>query len=922
MNSSQLIWSDEFGRGQNIFVLFLCRFTIEEIPGSCPFNIFADSLYRLRVNGQVIGFGPARFLPSHPQYDSYNLAPWLRAGSNTVLVEVNSRGAACFQAVISRGAFIASGKAGSIDFSTPGQWLVCPTKAWRGAAEPFSFAQGPVEMLQLSDLPFGYPGFEDRFDSAAWRRPVLVAEPEHWGPLTPRTIPMPSLDPLVPQKVLVAAPVKNGYLRTGFNPGNQEVRVRQPFFLHVFSPVEQVVDLGVFWGPLFLNGVELVHKECTLRGNRQNARAHLRAGWNFIYGRPELLRANWTWLMELPDSVGLKVRALPLHDCKNAFGLGQLSPSKEIKSPPASLADLSDYPADWRLVGWDLNGCSPARELAWDLIDQGWIRHFEQGVELPSKGEACTIVFDLGREYLGHLAIDFETENGGTLDVGYDERTNADGALAYFQCNPFVNSADRFVFEKGRQEVIAFHERGGRYLQLSFRRRPGRVIIHHLHVIQTSADLALSGDVYTNEASFNWIWQTGVKTIQACTADGWVDCPWRERGMYLGDVLVMSRAARKFTGDWRLEPWAIRLWAQGQFENGQLPDVVPSAHEIPFGDYSLIWIEILRNYWAATGDLALVAEVWPTLQRILGSSVWQADATGLWKVHEGCGVFVDWGATDEEKSGTNGALNAFRIRALDCAEELSGALGWRAEQERFTAEAAAVRKAFQRHFWDPRSGRFAASLTEGQLSPGPSYHVNALTLAYDLADESQVAGALAYLKAGLAQNTKLGPGRLELYFFHFVLEGLYRVNESGLAEKVMQEHYGFMQKRGAWTFWETLKSGLTNHDSLCHGWSAAPVTFFSERILGVRELIAGNPSQILVAPEADSLRFASGSVPHPRGRIRVAWRIDGQDLLLSVQTPADVIPHIQPAGRLAGLRLKLIDEAEIADNIPLELSLP
>ena len=98
--------------GAATFSPYSCRrFRLDAVPADLPFHLFADSLYRLRVNGKIIGFGPARFLPPFPEYDSYDLAPFLQLGDNTVLVEVNSRGAPCFQAVVSRGGFIAAGAA-------------------------------------------------------------------------------------------------------------------------------------------------------------------------------------------------------------------------------------------------------------------------------------------------------------------------------------------------------------------------------------------------------------------------------------------------------------------------------------------------------------------------------------------------------------------------------------------------------------------------------------------------------------------------------------------------------------------------------------------------------------------------------------------------------------------------------------------
>ena len=911
MKNSAMVWCDAAGGGRNVFALFLRRFALASLPATLPFHLFADSLYRLRVNGRIIGFGPARFLPAYPEYDPYDLAPFLRTGENTVLVEINSRGAPCFQAVVSRGGFIAAGDAALADGSTPdlgtpGEWRVARADAWDAASEPFSFAQGPIENLDARLLPAGYPAFPaHETQESAWHAPTLVAQPEHWGSPSPRAIAMPSLATLTPERIILTAAIP-AVRRHGFNAGNAGGHVRQPFFAHIFSETDREVELGVFWGPLSVNGTELRHTHCALRGNRQNARVALRSGWNFFYGCPELINPCWTWLMELPDEPGLLLRALPAADCPFTFGLGTPAPPGAAASPaPSSLEALPGYPAAWKLVPDDRRSCSPARELGWDLPGEVWQEDlpYAPGIELPAAGEAVTAVLDFGQEYLGHVRIEFETEHGATLDVGYDERLGARRTLDYYRSNPFVNSADRYVCGAGRQVFDAYHERGGRYLQLTFRGRPGRVRIRHAEICATTTSTAATGHFRCGDELLNWVWQTGVTTIQACTGDGWYDCPWRERGMYVGDVLVMAPATRKFSDDARLEPWAIRLWARAQQPGGQIPDVVPSAHETPLSDYTLLWVVLLRNHWAATGDATLVREVWPAVGRIFGSSAWQEGEEGLWETDEQCFVFVDWGVAKEERLGTNGVLNAFRVRALQCAAELAGVLGLADEQKAYRAQAAAVEAALCRVLWDEKRGRFAACRIAGRLFDGPSPHVNALALAYNLGHERQQAGVLAYLKDVLPQNPRCADGYLELYFLYFLLDGLYRVGEAALAESVMREHYRLLREHGVLTLPETLKGGLLGEPSLCHGWSAAPVIFLSERVLGVRGRAPGDPSRVIVAPEAETLDEAYGSVPHPLGTIRVAWRVDGGKLLLALELPGGVDAQVQPAGRLARLEL-------------------
>lgn len=897
---AQYVWSDPCGTGRNLFCFFLRRFELASVPASAPLQLFADSIYRLRVNGRIIGYGPARFVPAHPQYDTYDLAPWLLKGENSILVEVHSRGVPCYQAARGgRGGFIAWGGCGPVSFCTPGDWQVHASTAFDPDAVQWSFAQGPVECLDAGLLPAGYPAFACGGSAGREWRPPERCE-AHWGTLTPRAIAMPSLEVLVPRKVMLAAVIAADRTRVGFNVRNHHTGVRQPFFTHIHSPSEQDVTIGLFWGPVFLNGTKLDVEDCEVRGNRQNARCHLRAGWNFLYGAPALLRSFWTWLMEFPPDV--RIAALPEDGCDSLCAVArhfQEDVAESLVPPVASLAEIENW-AEWKFLTASECRTAPAREMAWDIPERILFKNTDANreIHLSAAGGAVTVVLDFGEEYLGHFEMEFETACGAVIDVGFDERLNEVGTINFFRCHHFINAADRFVCGPGRHAYSGFHERGGRYVQITFRNHPGDVRIHASRIVRSTGAHRVVGRFRCGDPVFNWAWGACVETLRASMSDGWID-PWRERGMYIGDTLVEAHATRMFTDDWRMEPWAIRLWAQAQLPNGQMPDVVPSDKPSLLCDYTLIWVNLLRNWWSTTGETEILRELWPNVERVFGSDVWREADGGLWEVHENCEVYIDYAAMPDEVSGVNGALNAFRIRALECAAEMAAAIGYAAESARYRDEALRVKSAFRRLLWSPEKSCFAACLKQGRLSGQPSLHVNALALAFGLADEGQEPGVLASLVDALENLQECRPGRLELYFLYYLMTGFYRVGEDAHAERVIRGVYGMMKDRGAWTLWESLEWGLANTNSMCHGWAASPIVFFAERILGVRNFTPGDPSHLLIAPESATLDGAEGVVPHPSGPVHVAWKIEGDRLVVSIRLPEGVRATLRPSGRLS-----------------------
>lgn len=65
------------------------RRRLESTGGGVEARISASHLYRLYVNGEAVGRGPARSDPRWPYYDTYDLTPRLRQGSNIIVVLVH-----------------------------------------------------------------------------------------------------------------------------------------------------------------------------------------------------------------------------------------------------------------------------------------------------------------------------------------------------------------------------------------------------------------------------------------------------------------------------------------------------------------------------------------------------------------------------------------------------------------------------------------------------------------------------------------------------------------------------------------------------------------------------------------------------------------------------------------------------------------
>lgn len=187
--------------------VFLYRNTLrlETVPASFLVHMSADQRYRLYVNGVSVSWGPARADLAHWRFETVDLAPYLRAGENTLAAVVHWFGEAVApvaQMTLEAAFLIQGNSEAESAVNTPGNgW-----KVWHDDSYSFSIEEadslraycviGPSEMCDGARHPWGWrdAGFDDsawvtprRFERGANPRGARDGGTAWW--LVPRSIP-------------------------------------------------------------------------------------------------------------------------------------------------------------------------------------------------------------------------------------------------------------------------------------------------------------------------------------------------------------------------------------------------------------------------------------------------------------------------------------------------------------------------------------------------------------------------------------------------------------------------------------------------------------------------------------------------------------------------------------------------------------
>ncbi|HTR32017.1 MAG TPA: family 78 glycoside hydrolase catalytic domain [Puia sp.] len=190
------------GRDYGVFH-FRRTFRLDRQPTAFVVHVSADNRYRLWVNGHPVCSGPARGDLGHWNFETIDIAPFLRAGENTLAAMVWNMGVYAPVAQISnRTAFVIQGdrKAEQV-VNSDRKWKVIQDSAYQpcstdnGERLRTYMVIGPGDSVDGDRYPWGWE--QPSYDDQRWLFASEIGSPSPWGSgsdnwwtLVPRAIPL------------------------------------------------------------------------------------------------------------------------------------------------------------------------------------------------------------------------------------------------------------------------------------------------------------------------------------------------------------------------------------------------------------------------------------------------------------------------------------------------------------------------------------------------------------------------------------------------------------------------------------------------------------------------------------------------------------------------------------------------------------
>ena len=522
----------------------------------------------------------------------------------------------------------------------------------------------------------------------------------------------------------------------------------------------------------------------------------------------------------------------------------------------------------------------------------------------PSDSDFIAAVLDLGVYRTGHYMIDIaEAAGDEIIDVIFSEDLDkTQFPLLHGSAEePTVcqeATALRYRCRPGAQKWESFQFIGLRYATVIFRNIAKPLKVRWLALRQVHAAVEPLGKFECSDERLNEIWTVAANTQLNCAFDALVDSPAREQAQWCGDIRIQSAVMMYLFGDSTLLERGIRQVAQSQALDGSLhahpPADIP-GHRLP--DFMLSWVGSLHDHYQQTGRLELVRECLPVMHRLFDFFERHETEHGLLGGFDGFWVFLDWASL--YRADFSAVLNLQYLQALRWASAICRVAGDSGSASRYRKASDALAAEVVRHFWDASAKVWRDGFDPINQKPieAISQHANALAILLQLKPESEEKIAKdILLRPAIGRRSKIVTA--SPFFYATVLEAMAHCHLHKEAIAIIRDKWGEPIDNGLTTFSEMWEST----SSLCHGWSASPLYFLSQWVLGVIPLEPGWKS-VQIKPIPGKLEFARGVVPSPIGLIRVEWeRSEDDQLAVRIDLPDGMSAQfIDPLGEKRNL---------------------
>ena len=578
--------------------------------------------------------------------------------------------------------------------------------------------------------------------------------------------------------------------------------------------------------------------------------------WGFEAGAGE----GWKPVISIAQAFDVKAR-----DCLAIWHLrpSLLPPMLEEKIQVGTTRIVQDINfAESRSVVADLSQNLSTELPAWNNLLKG-----NQSVTIPANASRRVII-DLENYYCGYPDLTLSGGAGSKIQINWAEamytraknpeesaahvpksnRNDVDGHYFYGVGDTFLPDGSA-----GRTYSTLWWE-CGRYVEFVFETREEPLTLEAFSIRETHYPYNFESTFESSDPKLQEIIPFALRTLEMCSHETYMDCPFYEQLMYVGDTRLEVLVTHVTNRDDSLPKKAVWLFDESRGPSGLTFSRYPSNVTQFIPPFSLWWVNMVHDLAMWRNRPEFIKERLIGVRAVLEFFRDLVTNDGLMAAPDGWNYF-DWiGGLHEVPPGTYDSLyNLQFILALQAGAELESAFGEPALAERHRSLAESLGKRLFETFWNVERSLLSHDPEQTKFSE----HVQALAIIAGIVPSNE----LQKIKISLLNDPTLI--RTTIYFTHYLFEAYRILGEIDVLYKRLDLWYG-LRAQG---FKTTIESPEPSRSD-CHAWGAHPVFHFYASVLGIRPKSFGF-NEVVIQPQLGSLEWAKGKMVHPNGFVEV-----------------------------------------------------
>lgn len=437
---------------------------------------------------------------------------------------------------------------------------------------------------------------------------------------------------------------------------------------------------------------------------------------------------------------------------------------------------------------------------------------------------------------------------------------------------------------------------------------PKGIEIIQLGYKQTGYDANLTGNFSSNDEFFNKLWTMAQNTLYVNMRDNYMDCPDRERALWIADTSIeMEEAMYSLdTSANNLYEKCIKTlinWESDNIFYTVAPSTVANYH-LPI--QNLLSISAVNEYYKYTGNKDLLEFSYSTFKNYLNNWSLNTSSPSLLSTNEDYNnsLWKWYDAEDEnvniyQTNDTEIAETFWYYYALNSFCEIAKTLKYEEDFNSLNQKKNELANAINSRFWDGT----------GYKSPnfnGYDPKVNSIAIISGIANREKFDSIF---------NVLINNYNCSTFMEKYVLQALCITGKIQDVQNRIKIRYENMVNNdiGTSTLWEYWSLDNTNVTTN-HAWSGGPLIIMSKYFAGIEPLSPGY-NNIIIKPQFGNLKNINAEVDTVKGKISLKAKKETNKLEISVSVPRKTKIAIEKIKNdlviTSGLWNKIYDKGEV-----------